>query len=98
MWLVESTHELLSYLYSTLLFKLFLMNTEFVRKQDPHFVWTDGTSGEGGNFICNGFHFIDRLGYYVTEVPWEDGDNIEVILRTPEQDSIDFQQDSGQEE
>jgi hypothetical protein len=26
--LVESTHELFSYLYSTLLFKLYLMNTE----------------------------------------------------------------------
>lgn len=43
---------------------------EFVKNQDPKNVWTlidcDGWYG-----IAAGFHFINRLGYVITEEPWE---------------------------
>ena len=43
----------------------------FVRAQDPHKVWTL-VDGEGHQIISAGFHFVNREGYFITEVPWTD--------------------------
>jgi len=34
-------------------------------------VWTLCDEG-GDEYIIAGFHYVNRLGYYITEVPWED--------------------------
>ena len=46
---------------------------------DPNKVWTlvDGEDGE--TVIVNGYHFVNRIVYYITEVPFEDGEEIDVI-------------------
>ena len=49
-------------------------------KIDRHFVWT-AVDGESDKIIIiPGFHIVNRLGYYVTDKPWEDIDkDMEVI-------------------
>jgi len=42
----------------------------FVNSQeDPAYIWTYGDGDDGGSYIWNGYHYINRLGYFITEVP-----------------------------
>ena len=43
-------------------------------------VWTF-TEVEMGTGIYNGMHWVNRLGYFVTEVPWEEDTEYEVDLQ-----------------
>lgn len=42
----------------------------FVRNQHENKVWTL-MEEDGEMFIVTGFHFVNRLGYFVTEKPWD---------------------------
>lgn len=41
----------------------------FVRNQHGNRVWTL-MEEDGEMWIATGFHFVNRLGYFVTEKPW----------------------------
>ena len=41
----------------------------FVRNQHENKVWTL-VEEDGVMFIISGFHFVNRVGYFVTEKPW----------------------------
>ena len=41
----------------------------FVKEQDGAYIWTYGDGDNGGSYIWNGWHFVNRLGYFITEVP-----------------------------
>lgn len=41
----------------------------FVRNQHENRVWTL-MEEDGKMFIVTGFHFVNRVGYFVTERPW----------------------------
>jgi hypothetical protein len=42
---------------------------EFVKAQDPKYVWTN-IQGDMSDLIVAGFAFLNRLQYYITEIPW----------------------------
>lgn len=41
----------------------------FVKQADPACIWTYGDGDDGGSYIWSGWSFINRLGYFITEVP-----------------------------
>jgi hypothetical protein len=41
----------------------------FVKEQDGSYIWTYGDGDDGGSYIWNGWHFVNRIGYFITEVP-----------------------------
>jgi hypothetical protein len=43
---------------------------DFVSQQDPKYVWT-WVEGDLSSILVAGISYINRLGYYVCEVPWE---------------------------
>ena len=47
---------------------------EFVKSQDPRYVWTN-IQGDMSDLIVAGFAFVNRLQYYITEIPWENEDD-----------------------
>ena len=53
-----------------IMFETYGAEWEFVKAQDPKYVWTYGD--ENGPYIIAGRRFVNRLGYFVCEVPWED--------------------------
>jgi hypothetical protein len=53
---------------------------EFVKEYGGLHIWTD-VDGDEANVILNGWHFVNRICYYVTEVPFEEGEVIEVLIR-----------------
>ena len=54
-----------------LLFEIYGEEIEFVRNYDPRYVWTN-LQGDMSDLICAGYHYVNRIGYYITEVPWDD--------------------------
>lgn len=45
---------------------------EFVRRQDANHIWTIVEGDNDTMFFCKGFRFVNRLGFFITEVPWDE--------------------------
>ena len=50
---------------------------DFVRAQDPRCIWTLVDGDDGNLYIVDGYHLVNRINYFVTEVPFE-GNFLEV--------------------
>lgn len=51
------------------MFETYGDEVEFVKKADPAYIWTYGDGDDGGSYIWNGWSFVNRIGYFITEVP-----------------------------
>ena len=54
-----------------LAFETYGEEVEFVQKADNKYIWTE-VDGDSGTYITAGFHFVNRIQYYVTMNPWTD--------------------------
>jgi hypothetical protein len=52
-------------------FETYGEEVEFVKTQDPKHIWTE-VDGDSGTYIVSGWHFVNRISYYITTNPWED--------------------------
>jgi hypothetical protein len=52
-----------------LMFETYGDEVEFVKSQSPDKIWMYGDGDDGGSYIWNGWHIVNRIGYFVTEVP-----------------------------
>lgn len=52
---------------------------EHILNQDDHNVWTE-VDGDGGVYIVNGYSRVNRIQYYITELPWVDGEDITIPI------------------
>ena len=52
---------------------------DYVRQQDERNVWTE-IDGDNGVYIINGFHYVNRIQYYITNKPWNENDDICVTV------------------
>lgn len=57
---------------------------DIVTNTDYHYVWT---WADGGDYsvIYSGTGFVNRLVYYITEVPWKEGEFIEIDMYEPDE-------------
>jgi hypothetical protein len=60
-------------------FETYGEEVEFVKTIPNERIWTYTDIGNG-SVVTNGWHFINRLGYFITEVPAEDDTDYEVDL------------------
>lgn len=51
---------------------------EFVKSQEPQYIWTYGDGDDGGSYIWNGWSLINRLGYFITNKPFPDDVTIQI--------------------
>lgn len=56
-----------------------------VAKSDPKCVWTYVDGDDGSTLVINGYHLVNRIGYFVTEVPATDES---VFVQVSEPDSL----------
>jgi hypothetical protein len=54
------------------LFETYGEELAFVRQQDPRCVWTLLDDDDGNPLIASGFHYVNRVGYFVSAVPVPD--------------------------
>jgi hypothetical protein len=52
----------------------------FVKKADPAYIWMYGDGDDGGSYIWNGWHIVNRIGYFITEVPCPADTTIQVTV------------------
>ena len=52
---------------------------DFVCQQPHSTVWTE-MDGDEGVYIVQGYHLANRIQYYITEVPWDDSDDIYITI------------------
>lgn len=65
------------------MFETYGEEVEFVQKADNKYVWTY-LQGDMSDLICAGYHYVNRLGYYISSVPWEHEDDY-VLLSVEEE-------------
>ena len=70
--------------FDGIMFETYGEEVEFVKQQDPRCIWTYGDGDDGGSYIWNGWHFVNRIGYFITEVPCPE--NTEIQVQVSEQD------------
>jgi hypothetical protein len=62
-------------------FETYGEEVEFVKAQDNNKIWT-WVQGDECDLLVNGFAFVNRLGYYITENPWDESKDYELIIST----------------
>ena len=69
-----------------IMFETYGDEVEFVKKQDPRCIWTYGDGDDGGGYIWSGWHLVNRIGYFITEVPFPDNTIIQIQINpSPEE-------------
>jgi hypothetical protein len=61
------------------LFETYGVDLQIVARTDNQYVWTWYDSSEYSS-ICNGYGYVNRLGYYLCEVPWKEGESLEIDI------------------
>jgi hypothetical protein len=59
------------------MFETYGEEVDFITKYDPKYVWTY-LQGDMSDLICAGYHYVNRLGYYISSVPWENEHDYEI--------------------
>ena len=67
-----------------IMFETYGDEVAFVKSQSPANIWMYGSGDDGGTYIWNGWGFVNRLGYFITEVPCPDGLTIQVQVGEPD--------------
>ncbi len=62
------------------LFETYGEELAFVRQQDPRTIWTLVDADGDDQAVISGFHFVNRVGYLVSQVPVPEGVSIEVRI------------------
>ena len=77
-----------------LMFETYGEEYEFIKtKIDSKQVWTYA-DGDMSSFIMAGFGIVNRIGYYVTEIPWQSED--EYVLLSVEEECVCYDEESGE--
>ena len=63
-------------------FETFGEDWETIKNTDPRYIWT-WIDGGDYSLIVNGVGWVNRLVYYITEVPWEEGQEIQIDVYQP---------------
>ena len=62
------------------MFETYGEEVEFVKAQEQSRIWTYGDGDDGEGHIWSGWHFINRIGYFITEVPFPENTDVQVNL------------------
>lgn len=60
--------------YDGFLFETYGPEYTYITDVPKNRVWTLLDVGSKNPVICAGYHYVNRLGYFVTQEPWETGD------------------------
>jgi len=81
------------------MFETFGKELEAVKSANPLYVWTLVDGDEGESIISNGYHFVNRIGYFITEIPFESRAGMETLdVLVDDGDNPDFPLSDWQQE
>ena len=62
------------------LFETYGEELAFVRSQNPRTVWTLVDGDDGNQYVITGYHFVNRIGYLISTIPFPEDTDIEVPI------------------
>jgi hypothetical protein len=62
------------------LFETYGAELDHVDSMPDNLVWTLSDGDLGEPVISNGYSFVNRLGYFVCENPWNDGEFHDILI------------------
>lgn len=75
-----------------LMFETYGEEYEYIKSLDPRYVWTH-VQGDMCDLLVAGVAYVNRLCYYVTEVPWED--DMDTVLLSVETECECYDENEG---
>lgn len=65
-----------------------------IANSEPNQVWTY-VDGDDGTYVTNGYHLVNRIGYFITSVPYDDSKEpfLDVLVDLYEEDEYDPDED-----
>jgi hypothetical protein len=66
--------------FNNTMFETYGEELEFVKSQYPENIWTYGDGDDGELYIWSGWSVVNRIGYFITEVPFPPNTDIQVNL------------------
>jgi hypothetical protein len=69
--------------FEGLMFETYGEEVEFVKAQDENRIWMYGDGDDGGGYIWSGWGFVNRIGYFITEVPCPTDTTIQIKVDNP---------------
>ena len=64
--------------FDGLMFETYGDEVDFVKSQSPENIWMYGDGDTGNSYIWSGWGFVNRLGYFITEVPCPPNTDIQI--------------------
>jgi len=62
------------------MFETYGEEVEFVKAQEQNRIWMYGDGDDGEGHIWSGWGFVNRIGYFITEVPFPENTDVQVNL------------------
>jgi hypothetical protein len=70
--------------FDGMMFETYGAEVEFVKKANPAHIWMYGDGDDGGLYIWSGWGFVNRIGYFITEVPCPENTTIQIMVGEPD--------------
>jgi hypothetical protein len=70
--------------FDGMMFETYGEEVEFVKATDEDRIWMYGDGDDGGTYIWSGWGFVNRLGYFITEVPCPPDTDIQIMVGEPD--------------
>ena len=83
--------------HDEIMFETYGEEVEYIQSLDERFVWTS-VQGDMSDLIVAGYAYVNRLGYYVTEIPWDDENQYVLISVEKECECYDEESGEGKED
>lgn len=65
--------------YDGCMFETYGKEMEAVKAANPLYVWTLVDGDEGKSILSSGYHYVNRIGYFITEIPFEPRPGMEFL-------------------
>jgi len=69
--------------FDGLMFETYGDEVEFVKSANPNCIWMYGDGDDGGSYLWSGWGFVNRIGYFLTEVPFPEDTVVQVQVSLP---------------
>jgi hypothetical protein len=66
------------------MFETYGKELNFVMAADNDYIWTYGDGDDDGTYVWNGYSIVNRIGYFITEVPCPANTVIQVLISEPD--------------
>jgi hypothetical protein len=65
------------------MFETYGVEVKQVSDADPLYTWTYIDGDDGATYIINGRCIVNRIGYFITEVPWDESKDYQMTIIEP---------------